>query len=291
MKRRPYRAGSFYEADGDACRRSASKILDEAALPDDLPEALFGGLVPHAGWVFSGLIAAMTLKALAARNRLGRVVIFGADHWGTAGGGAVYDKGAWLTPLGEVPIDEKLADALLNGCSLLRADSSAHEREHSIEVQLPLMQVACADVRIVPINISPSPDAIRVGREVGEVLAGDFPDVAVIGSTDLTHYGPQYGFTPGGTGLAGLEWAGKNDARVLKLIEAMQADKVIAETAAHQSACGGGAIAATIAACSAMGATAGLTLKYTSSAEVMQEVYSQRCDDAVGYAAVVFACV
>ncbi len=203
MKRQPYRAGSFYEAGENACLRSARKLLNDAEIPNDLPEVLFGGLVPHAGWVFSGLTAAITLKALSARGRLGRVVIFGADHWGVAGDGTVYDKGAWLTPIGEVPIDEELADALLKKCPLLRADSSAHNREHSIEVQLPLMQVACGDVRIVPINISPSPDAVRTGREVGEVLARDFPDVSVLGSTDLTHYGPQYGFTPGGTGSAG----------------------------------------------------------------------------------------
>ncbi len=289
MKRQPYRAGSFYEAGEDACRRSATGILDSATVPADLPEVLFGGLVPHAGWVFSGLTAAMTLKALAKRDRLKRVVIFGADHWGTAGKGAIYDKGAWLTPLGEVPIDEELADVLLVSCSLLRSDASAHSREHSIEVQLPLMQVACNDVQIVPIIISPSPDAIRIGQEVGEVLARDFPDASVLGSTDLTHYGPQYGFTPGSTGSAGLEWANRNDARVLELIEAMKASEVVAETAAHQSACGGGAIAATIAACSAMGATAGHTLKYTTSAEVMREVYSQQSDDSVGYAAVVFA--
>ena len=289
MKRHPYRAGSFYEAGENACRRSAGKLLDDADIPNDLPESLFGGLVPHAGWVFSGLTAAITLKALASRSRLGRVVIFGADHWGTAGGGAVYDKGAWLTPIGEVPVDEELADALLGKCPLLRADSSAHNREHSIEVQLPLMQVACGDVRIVPINISPSPDAVRVGREVGEVLAENFPGASVLGSTDLTHYGPQYGFTPGGTGLDGLEWACENDARLLKLIEAMRAEDVIEETTARQNACGGGAVAAAVAACSVMGATVGLTLKYTNSAEVMRQVYGTRSDDAVGYAAVVFA--
>jgi AmmeMemoRadiSam system protein B len=135
MKRQPYRAGSFYEAGEDACRRSARKILDEADLPEDLPENLFGGLVPHAGWAFSGLTAAMTLKALAKRDRLKQVVIFGADHWGTAGDGAVYDKDAWLTPLGEVPIDEELADALLKNCGLLRADASAHSRELSFRLR------------------------------------------------------------------------------------------------------------------------------------------------------------
>ena len=289
MKRQPYRAGSFYEAGESACRRSATKLVGDAEIPADLPETLYGGLVPHAGWVFSGLTAAMTIKALASRNRLGRVVIFGADHWGTSDGSAVYDKGEWITPIGKVPIDEELADALLAGCPHLHADGSAHDREHSIEVQLPLMQSACSDVKIVPIDISPSPDAVRAGMEVGEILAKQFPEASVIGSTDLTHYGPQYDFTPGGTGKNGLQWASDNDARIIKLIKTMRAEDIIAETSKRHNACGGGAVAAAVAACSVMGAKVGMTLKYTSSAEIMRQIYASRSDDAVGYASVVFA--
>ncbi len=289
MKRQPFRAGSFYEGAKDACRRSAGELTDSAHVPDDLPDAVFGGLVPHAGWVFSGRTAAMTLKALARRGRLGRVVIFGADHWDAADGAAVFDKGAWVTPLGEVAVDEELAGALLKAHPQLRADAPAHAREHSIEVQLPLMQVLNEDVRIVPILISPDPTAVRIGRQIGELLKDDFPDASVIGSTDLTHYGPQYRFTPGGWGAAGGDWAQKNDRRMLELIETMQADNIVEEATAHQSACGAGAVAATVAACSAMGATAGITLEYKTSADVMWKVYSQASDDAVGYAAVVFA--
>jgi len=288
MLRQAYRAGSFYEADPAGCRAEAARLLDSAEPPEDLPAEVYGGVVPHAGWMFSGAPAARTIRALASRGRLRRVVIFGADHWGLAQGAAVYDRGGWLTPLGEVPVDEELASALLSSSRLLRADADAHAREHSIEVQLPLMRAACEDVRIVPINISPSPHAVEVGREVGAMLAERFPDAAVVGSTDLTHYGPQYGFTPGGVGAAGLEWARRNDQRILRLIEQLQDEQVISEAAAHQNACGAGAVAATIAACRQMGATRGVCLSYTTSADVLEQVYRTRSDDAVGYAAVVF---
>ena len=178
---------------------------------------------------------------------------------------------------------------LLLASATLRADPSAHAREHSIEVQLPLMRVLNEGVKVVPIAISPQAEAVEVGRAVGRVLASDFPDASVIGSTDLTHYGPQYGFTPGGGGDAGLEWAKENDARVMKLVEAMRVDEVLTETAARQNACGGGAIAATMAAAAAMGATRGICLEYTSSAEVMRKLRMGLAEDAVGYAAVVFA--
>ena len=287
--RQPFRAGSFYEADPKALRRSAEELIRQAALPEDLPARLYGGLLPHAGWAFSGAIAATTLKALAERKRLARVVIFGADHWGIDGDSAVYDRGAWATPLGKVPVDEELAAALLKGCPKLRSDPEAHRREHSIEVQLPLMQVLSPEVKIVPISAPPSRVAAEIGRAVGQVLKDGFPDASVVGSTDLTHYGPQYGFTPGGTGPAGVEWAQDNDRHLLQLIQAMRAEDIVAEAARRQNACGAGAIAASIAACSARGATRAVLLQYTTSADVMESKFHTTADDAVGYAAVVFA--
>jgi len=289
MRRQPYRAGSFYEADESSCRRDVEELLRSAELPADLPPELYGGLVPHAGWVFSGRTAAMTLKALARVDRLKRVVLFGADHWGTADGAAVFDRGSWLTPLGEVPVDEELAAALLQVAPAARSDPQAHARELSIEVQLPLMQVLNPDLRVVPVNISPTRQAAEVGKELGQLLRQEFPEASVVGSTDLTHYGPSYGFSPGGHGPAGLNWARENDRRLLELVQAMRAEQVIDEAAARNNACGAGAIAATIAACSALGANRGVCLEYVTSAEVMEKVYSTRADDCVGYAAIVFA--
>lgn len=286
--RQAYRAGSFYQADPNRCRQEAMQLVQQAALPADLPKVLYGGLVPHAGWAFSGATAAMTLKALAAAGRLERVVIFGADHFVRAAGASLFDKGSWQTPLGPVAIDQELADQLLSHCPLLHTAAAAHAREHSIEVQLPLMLVLSPGAKIVPINISPDANAAETGRQVGRLLREKFPQAGVIGSTDLTHYGPQYDFTPAGIGPDGLKWAQENDRRVLDLIEKMQAEKIVAETNEHWNACGGGAVAATVAACAELGATAGITLQYTNSAEVMRRVYHSPADDAVGYASVVF---
>jgi hypothetical protein len=289
MKREAYRAGSFYEASEAGCRKSATELIESARLPDDLPAGVCGGLVPHAGWMFSGTTAALTLKALDRAGRLERVVLFGADHWGLAGSGAVHDRGSWQTPLGEVEVDEELAAALLESVDALSAQPSAHAREHSIEVQLPLMQVLNPNVRVVPIGISAQGGADEVGRAVGRVLNERFGEASVLGSTDLTHYGPQYGFTPGGTGRAGLEWAAENDRRILRLIEEMKAGQIVDEAARRQNACGGGAVAATIAAAESLGARRGVCLEYTTSAEVLQQTYATAAEDAVGYASVVFA--
>jgi AmmeMemoRadiSam system protein B len=283
------RAGSFYEAPPEKCRRHAEDLVAEANLPEDLPSRLFGGLVPHAGWVFSGRVAARTFKALAATGDVGTVVLFGADHTGAVSRGEVYEAGAWNTPLGEVKVDEKLAGALLGAAECLRANPGAHAYEHSIEVQLPLVQVLWPDAKFVPVAVPPAELATEIGKAVGRTIRGGFPRARVVGSTDLTHHGGHFG-SPGGRGKAGVEWAAENDRRMLDVIEAMAAEKVLPEARKHQNACGAGAIAATIAACKEMGATRALVLEYTNSYNVMRETYPGTLDDTtVGYASVVFA--
>lgn len=282
MTRPAFLAGSWYPADAAGCRREADRTLAAATLPDDLPEAVCGGLVPHAGWAYSGSTAAMTLKAVSAGNPLTRVVIFGTDHGRLRGAGAVYPAGSWCTPLGDVAIDEALAEAILVACPELSADPAAQNKENSIELQVPLLKALAEDMTIVPISMSLSRAAPGIGQAVGQLAAQQFPDAVILGSTDLTHYGPDYHFTPGGGGEPGLKWARENDRRMLDLIEQMDADAVIEEAATHRNACGGGAVAAAIAACAALGATAARTLAYTTSAEVAGG------PNAVGYASVVF---
>jgi len=287
--RQPARAGTFYEASESACRRHAEKLLDACDIPADLPDTLYGGIVPHAGWMFSGKLAAMTFKALASRGTLSTVVLFGADHTGVVRRGEVFDSGAWRTPLGDVAVDEQLAAELLAGCELLRANPHAHAQEHSIEVQVPLLQVAAPGVKIVPVAVPPVEIAVEIGNAVGRTLAERFPDVRVVGSTDLTHHGGHFP-APGGRGPTGVRWTEQNDKRMLELIQAMKAPEVIDEAASRMNACGAGAVAATIAACQAMGATRGLLLAYTHSYAVVHEMYPNDPDDTtVGYASVVFA--
>ena len=286
--RQPVRAGSFYESSPQSCRHHAGKLIDAAQLPGDLPPVLYGGLVPHAGWVYSGKVAALTLKALATCP-FETVVLFGADHTGSVRTGEVYDSGTWRTPLGDVPIDERLTSAILESGEILRANPQAHAMEHSLEVQIPLLQVLAPQVRIVPVAVPPTKQAVDIGQAIGKVLADGFEGVCVLGSTDLTHHAGHFP-APGGRGLEGVQWTKNNDRRMLDLIEQMQADKVISEAAAHRNACGAGAIAATIAACKVMGATKALTLAYTNSYEVVHEMYPNDPDDTtVGYASVVFS--
>lgn len=287
--RQPVRAGSFYEASGDACEREARKLFEQAELPDNLPGVLYGGVVPHAGWMYSGRLAAQTLKALHAARPLDIVVIFGADHVGVVRAGEVYAEGAWRTPLGDVQVAEDTADSILQRNADLWANPDAHGYEHSIEVQVPLIRHIAPEAQIVPIAVPPGELAVSVGQTVGDVLAEEFPNARVIGSTDLTHHGGHFP-SPGGRGTQGVEWTRQNDLRMLNLVEAMDAEGVIREAAERGNACGAGALAAAIAACRRLGASRGMVLEYTNSYEVIHSMYPDEPDDTtVGYASAVFA--
>lgn len=288
------RAGSFYEGDQQACRQAAQKLLDSPGIPADLPGRLFGGIVPHAGWMFSGRLAALTLKALAAsQGGLKTVVIFGADHTGAVSSGEVYDKGAWETPVGLAEIDEEVASEIVKcgdytGAGLLRSNPRAHSFEHSIEVQVPIIQMLSPAARIVPIGVPCTEHAAPIGLAVGRLLVERFPHVMVVGSTDLTHIGGHFGPPPGGGSPE--EFAVKNDHRMIGLIEKMDAEAVIAEARRNMNACGAGAVAATIAACREMGATRAHVLEYTNSYRVMKKLFaSDRDDTTVGYLSAVFS--
>jgi AmmeMemoRadiSam system protein B len=287
--RHPARAGQFYEASPSSCALHAGKLLDAVSPPEDLPDVLYGGLVPHAGWMYSGEVASLTLLALHSRRPLRRVVLLGADHTGSARAGEVYPNGVWRTPLGDAAVDEELAAALLEAGPELRANPRAHEMEHSIEVQVPLIQQLAPQCRIVPIMVPPTAAAAGIGELIGGVLAERFEGAVVVGSTDLTHHAGHFP-APGGRGAAGEQWSRQNDRRLLDLIESMSADSIVPEADERGNACGAGAIAATVAACRRMGATRGICLQYTNSYEVIRRIFPGETDDTtVGYASVVFA--
>jgi AmmeMemoRadiSam system protein B len=286
--RSPLYAGSFYDGSPAGCRRHVAALLAGAELPADLPAVLYGGIVPHAGWAYSGRVAATTFKALAAAGPVETFVLFGADHVGVVGQGEVYDRGAWQTPLGDLAVDEPLAAAILAASPALRANPQAHQQEHSLEVQLPLIQALCPQARIVPIAVPPTDLAVEIGRAVGRALSGR-SGVRVVGSSDLTHHGGHFP-APGGRGATGEKWTAANDRRMIGLMEALAAEKVAAEAEARGNACGAGAIAATIAVCHQLGASRGICLEYTNSYRVVHAADPANPDDTtVGYASVVFA--
>jgi len=288
--RQPIVAGTFYQASSSQCLQEAGELIESANVDNCPCGEIRGGLLPHAGWSFSGQLAAITLKALAATGPPETVVFFGADHSGCVQCGEVYDSGSWLTPLGSVAIDTHAADALIAYGPPFRANRIAHSREHSIEVQIPLLQTLCPNAKILPVAVPPTELAVEIGRTLAIALGRLDYRWVIAGSTDLTHHGGGRFPAPGGTGQAGLDYSVANDRKILDLIEAMQAERIIPHARDHHNACGAGAIAATVAACRQLGATAGHTLKYTNSQEVMRQLMPNTSDDTtVGYASVVFA--
>jgi AmmeMemoRadiSam system protein B len=298
--RNPAVAGHFYPDSSKDCREEIEALLSSsprgqtaAGLPAPWPEDTqpVGGIVPHAGWVCSGAVAGQVLRFLLAGPDAGRpetIVLFGAAHRPVSAMAALFGRGTWETPLGPMDIDQDLASAILGACDEVEDDPDAHRSEHSIEVQLPIIRYLAPEARILPILVPHLAPAPAVGRVVAEQAGLVGRRVAFVGSTDLTHYGPRYGFLPKGSGPQGLSWAKDvNDRRMLDLICRMDADQVGPEARQHQNACGSGAVAATIAACRRTGAIRGLVLRHTTSAEVLGGRFGPM-SDAVGYAGVVF---
>ncbi|MFQ6102333.1 MAG: AmmeMemoRadiSam system protein B [Anaerolineae bacterium] len=284
--RRPTVAGQFYPGDRVGCVSMIEQCLPAEPGPD-LPEKIVAGLVPHAGWAFSGAVAARVFAAIRAQGAPETFVLLSAMHrWG-ASRPAVYARGRWATSLGEVEVDEELAATVLEaGDGLLINSPEAHSGEHSAEVQVPFIQYLFPEAKILPILIPPDEDATRAGEVIGQAASAAQRPVVVVGTTDLTHYGRMYyGFAPAGTGEQALEWVRANDERVINLILGLRAEEIVAETAAHRNACGGGAVAGTVAAARTLGAEKGYLLEYTTSHDVMPQ---GPATDFVGYAAIVF---
>jgi AmmeMemoRadiSam system protein B len=290
--RKPIVAGQFYPGTDKQCRAEIADCLAQRPLSGvQLPEEIVAGIVPHAGWTFSGDLAGMVFAAIAkVEKKMDTFVIFGAVHSYFSSIAAVYDAGAWLTPMGEIKIDEELAEAIIKKSPAAKSAPDVHLREHSIEVQIPFIQHLFAGAKIVPIMTPPAECVIKVGADVAECIkAAADKKIVCIGSTDLTHYGPRYGFNPQGNGEAGIEWAkDTNDRAFIDLACQMQAEKVLTSSLKSQNACGPGAAAATIAAARALGKSKGVLLAHTHSNEVMERKFGQSSSESVGYAAIVY---
>lgn len=288
--RKPVVAGQFYPADRKGCIAELNECLMEGPFEGRLPERIVAGIVPHAGWTFSGNLAGRVFQAIKkVDGDVDTFVIFGGAHRYIGRDAAIYDRGAWLSPLGEIAIDEDLADAIALIDHVSRVED-CHRDEHSIEVQVPFIQKLFGDSRIVPVMIGPVSAAVDIGREVGHIVA-ELTDrkVVCIASTDLTHYGPQYGFCSHGSGEAGIKWAKEiNDMEFIDLALKMESGLVLEAAEENMSACGPGAAAAVIAAAKAMGKNEGILLGHTHSDEVMREKYGRHSEESVGYAAIVY---
>jgi AmmeMemoRadiSam system protein B len=298
--RRPAVAGRFYPADEAQCT-SAAKQFVRASERTALNGNWRGAIVPHAGWMFSGAIAGEAIGTLqASRESAGRlapqvVVVFGAVHTPIPLLRAAMDANQrWSVPGGASSVFVELTDKLeADASEMFGVDERFHEREHAVEVELPLIQRAWPDALLMPIEVPLIDEAPAIGRRVARLIDVMNVDAVYLASSDLTHYGPDFRFVPAGVGDAALQWAKDNDRRLLDVVAAMAVESVVPEVRDRANACGGGAIAAMLAACREAGVAGGASgdvriLRHESSADVMQRIAPhERSDNAVGYAAVV----
>jgi len=275
-------AGRFYPAGEAECLQ----MLDEMTRPVDFTGIALGAVVPHAGWVFSGPTALLSMAAIAG-VKPDTIVIFGAVHSFDANHASLFPSGTWQTPLGSLYVDEELAKRVSQS-EHIAVNPAGHAYEHSIEVQLPLIQHIVGDVKILPIGVRPGPFSAEVGRFCAAEVGDSGRKVVVLASTDLTHYGPAFGFEPHGRGVEGIRWAKEvNDRRFVDLVAALDAGAVVPEAATNHNACGAGAVAAAIAAMRELGADGYVELEHTTSAD-LELAEGSHPTNSVGYEAGVF---
>jgi AmmeMemoRadiSam system protein B len=279
---REMRFGNFYP--GDLRRQIAEFLVPYSPAP--VPAGpLLAAAVPHAGWRFSGGVAARALKALSERSRPAGILLLGAVHRARLERAALSPDDAWETPLGPVAVDAALAaEAQAALGDLAVADAAAHDTEHSLEVVLPFIREVFPGVPVVPIMVPPEGSPAEVGRRLARLASTR--DVVAVASTDLTHYGEGYGFTPAGLGDRAHDWMRGNDARILDLARRLEAEAIPGEARRSWNACGPGALAAAAAFARELGAREGTVLERTDSHEVVEK--GEPFTMAVGYAGIVF---
>lgn len=287
--RLPIVAGRFYPADPDQCRADAVNLCAAPYPPDiKLPTSATGALVPHAGWICSGRIAASLLRCLSERTESQTIILLGAVHTTHLNSPTLDTAHAWQTPLGTAPVNTELRDALAQLPDFTLNDQP-HQNEHCLEVQIPFIQtIFPPTTTILPCLIPPTPDAPAWGNAIGNLLKNYHQTTIILGSTDLTHYGPNYNFTPAGLGQPGHQWATQNDQQLIKFITDLDAPKVIVHAGQNHSACGAGAIAATITACQSLNSTTATLLEHTDSSKELAPIGHDDPNNSVGYASLIF---
>ena len=275
--RRPTVAGTFYEGNAEALKVQVENCFLHSFGSRRLPKVnnvgpreILGLLCPHAGYVYSGSVAANAFFKLALDGKPDVVVILGPNHTGYGSALSVMNEGAWRTPFGDVEIDVEVANELVKETSVLDVDEVAHRNEHSIEVQLPFLQYLYGDkFRFVPVCflMQDLESAVEVGRALVETLVNR--NAVVIASSDFTHYESQANVN-------------RKDLAALKAVEALDAKQLYTTIEAQNvSACGYAPIAALMTYAKGLGAQKAELLIHKTSGDITGDT-----DSVVGYAAV-----
>ena len=256
LRRNPVASGSFYPGDEEELRREVDALLRRASLPADLGGKLLALVVPHAGYPYSGAVAACGYRALEHTPPL-TAVIAGPYHRFAFHGIAVYPEGKWMTPLGEVEVDEEIASRLLSQGEPFRRAPELHEGEHSIEVQLPFLQRVAPKARIVPLSVGGH--SLELIERAGDILADlllSQEATVFIASSDLYH------------GYSYKQCLASDDRTISLALEMDEGAFFDALSEGAAEACGGIPMAIAMRAARKAGARKALLLSRTNSAEV-----------------------
>ena len=271
--RRPAVSGMFYAGTARELEEQIEWCYKHELGPGVIPQVNNEGLreivaivVPHAGYYYSGPVAAHAYKKLADDGIFDTAVILGPNHTGYGYPVSVWMGAAWDTPLGEVEINKTLAQSLLGG--IIRADETAHIYEHSIEVQLPWLQYLYKNIKIVPITMLVQD--IETARTVGKVISQADSNLILIASSDFTHYEPH-------------PVAVEKDGSVIEAIVALDEEELYKRCEClNCTMCGYGPVASVLMAAKEMKAKKARLLKYATSGDTSGD-FSR----VVGYASIV----
>ena len=273
--RTPAVAGMFYADQEKELERSIHDCFLHDFGPGDLPpikkqDKVFGVICPHAGYMYSGPVACNSFYAISGMSPE-LFIIVGPNHWGIGQSIATMKDCKWETPLGTVEVNSECAEEIAEISNIIEIDFLSHTKEHSLEVQIPIMQKVFKNFKILPIVlIDQSQDA---AYEVGKAMANiaKKSNTMIIGSSDFTHYEPN-------------KYAYEQDCSLIEPILEMDIEKFydVLQTR-NVSACGYGAIASTMVTCKELGATKGKLLKYATSGDITGDKSL-----VVGYGSIVF---
>ncbi|MGV8057416.1 MAG: AmmeMemoRadiSam system protein B [Smithellaceae bacterium] len=263
-------AGSWYPGSATILKREIERYFD--SVPDlvSFEGEIKALIVPHAGYIYSGQVAAYAYKLIRGK-KYDAVVIVGPSHRVAFQGVSIFSRGGYETPLGVVPIASDLADKIKNFSGIVNDIPAAHLQEHSLEIQLPFLQVALGDVSFVPLVMGDQ--TASTCYELAEAIYSAVRDkkILVVGSSDLSHF-------------HNYNVASQLDAIVLKHLQRGDAAGLLKSLDSDiGEACGGGPMAVAMLVAKRMGAMKSQLLKYANSGDVTGDKSS-----VVGYAAAVY---
>ena len=274
MIRKPVVAGQFYPDNKIELEEMIDVCIDHKHGPKqqkDSDEKIFGVISPHAGYVYSGPTACHSYNSISSKNPE-LVIILGPNHFGVGKDVATMTDSSWETPLGLVEVDSKSARKIAEISKRVQIDEYSHSRDHSLEVQIPMLQSFLSkDFKILPIILSDQ--SLEMAKDVGKAIAeiAKLQDTMIVASSDFTHYEEN-------------SFAHQQDQALIETILEMNVEKfydVLRER--RVTACGYGAMASVIVACKILGATRGKLLSYTTSGDISGDNSS-----VVGYGAIKF---